>query len=71
MKQVGDDKTFPPQTFTAWVNSHLRKAGTQIENIEEDFRYHKPQSFTCMIAILSTMIYHDFQFLMISLKESP
>merc|ERR1711971_329133 len=22
----------------AWVNSHLRKAGTQIENIEEDFR---------------------------------
>ena len=26
------------QTFTAWVNSHLRKAGTQIENIEEDFR---------------------------------
>jgi hypothetical protein len=29
---------FPLQTFTAWVNSHLRKAGTQIENIEEDFR---------------------------------
>jgi len=29
---------FPPQTFTAWCNSHLRKAGTQIENIEEDFR---------------------------------
>ncbi|XP_029585188.1 alpha-actinin-1, partial [Salmo trutta] len=28
----------PPQTFTAWCNSHLRKAGTQIENIEEDFR---------------------------------
>lgn len=28
----------PFQTFTAWVNSHLRKAGTQIENIEEDFR---------------------------------
>ena len=27
-----------PQTFTAWCNSHLRKAGTQIENIEEDFR---------------------------------
>uniref|UniRef100_A0A672PNN2 Actinin alpha 3b n=1 Tax=Sinocyclocheilus grahami TaxID=75366 RepID=A0A672PNN2_SINGR len=26
------------QTFTAWCNSHLRKAGTQIENIEEDFR---------------------------------
>jgi len=26
------------KTFTAWVNSHLRKAGTQIENIEEDFR---------------------------------
>ncbi|NXR99238.1 ACTN1 protein, partial [Oxylabes madagascariensis] len=25
-------------TFTAWCNSHLRKAGTQIENIEEDFR---------------------------------
>ena len=21
------------------MNSHLRKAGTQIENIEEDFRY--------------------------------
>uniref|UniRef100_A0A8C4PCG1 Actinin alpha 2 n=1 Tax=Dromaius novaehollandiae TaxID=8790 RepID=A0A8C4PCG1_DRONO len=27
-----------PATFTAWCNSHLRKAGTQIENIEEDFR---------------------------------
>merc|ERR1711874_372580 len=26
------------KTFTTWVNSHLRKAGTQIENIEEDFR---------------------------------
>ncbi|XP_022253656.1 alpha-actinin-like, partial [Limulus polyphemus] len=25
-------------TFTAWCNSHLRKAGTQIQNIEEDFR---------------------------------
>lgn len=31
--------SFPfAQTFTAWCNSHLRKAGTQIENIEEDFR---------------------------------
>uniref|UniRef100_A0A8U8BQM6 Uncharacterized protein n=1 Tax=Geospiza parvula TaxID=87175 RepID=A0A8U8BQM6_GEOPR len=27
-----------PGTFTAWCNSHLRKAGTQIENIDEDFR---------------------------------
>uniref|UniRef100_A0A8C6PSZ7 Actinin, alpha 2b n=1 Tax=Nothobranchius furzeri TaxID=105023 RepID=A0A8C6PSZ7_NOTFU len=27
-----------PLTFTAWCNSHLRKAGTQIENIEDDFR---------------------------------
>lgn len=26
------------KTFTAWCNSHLRKAGTQIENLEEDFR---------------------------------
>lgn len=26
------------KTFTAWCNSHLRKAGTQIEIIEEDFR---------------------------------
>ncbi|KAJ7995221.1 hypothetical protein DPEC_G00242290 [Dallia pectoralis] len=26
------------KTFTAWCNSHLRKAGTQIENIEVDFR---------------------------------
>lgn len=26
------------QTFTAWCNSHLRKAGTAIESIEEDFR---------------------------------
>ncbi|XP_058880854.1 alpha-actinin-2 isoform X6 [Acipenser ruthenus] len=26
------------KTFTAWCSSHLRKAGTQIENIEEDFR---------------------------------
>ncbi|CAF4875784.1 unnamed protein product [Pieris macdunnoughi] len=25
-------------TFTAWCNSHLRKAGTGIENIDEDFR---------------------------------
>lgn len=29
---------FHLQTFTAWCNSHLRKAGTQIDNIEEDFR---------------------------------
>jgi actinin alpha len=26
------------KTFTAWCNSHLRKAGTQIEEINEDFR---------------------------------
>ncbi|XP_033928026.1 alpha-actinin-4 isoform X1 [Melopsittacus undulatus] len=26
------------KTFTAWCNSHLRKTGTQIENIDEDFR---------------------------------
>ncbi|XP_047997520.1 alpha-actinin, sarcomeric isoform X2 [Leguminivora glycinivorella] len=26
------------KTFTAWCNSHLRKAGTGIENIEDDFR---------------------------------
>ncbi|XP_019647652.1 PREDICTED: alpha-actinin, sarcomeric-like isoform X5 [Branchiostoma belcheri] len=26
------------KTFTAWCNSHLRKAGTQIEEIAEDFR---------------------------------
>jgi actinin alpha 1/4 len=26
------------QTFTAWCNSHLRKAGTGIESIEDDFR---------------------------------
>ncbi|VDI28100.1 actinin alpha, partial [Mytilus galloprovincialis] len=25
-------------TFTAWCNSHLRKAATQIEDIELDFR---------------------------------
>merc|ERR1719170_148271 len=31
-------ENFSRKTFTAWVNSHLRKAGTQIENIEEDFR---------------------------------
>ena len=45
MKEVCDDiaPAFPPQTFTAWVNSHLRKAGTQIENIEEDFRYLQPR----------------------------
>lgn len=34
-----DNDTCIVQTFTAWVNSHLRKAGTQIENIEEDFRF--------------------------------
>lgn len=28
----------PNQTFTAWCNSHLSKAGTAIDNIEEDFR---------------------------------
>ncbi len=26
------------ETFTAWCNSHLRKVGTSIENIEEDFQ---------------------------------
>ena len=26
------------KTFTAWCNSHLRKAGTAIEEINEDFR---------------------------------
>ncbi|KAJ7417082.1 Alpha-actinin-1 [Willisornis vidua] len=45
--ELGDSiiiqKVFTPscgsgKTFTAWCNSHLRKAGTQIENIEEDFR---------------------------------
>lgn len=29
---------FMSQTFTAWCNSHLRKAGTAIESIEDDFR---------------------------------
>jgi hypothetical protein len=28
----------PQKTFTAWCNSHLRKAGTAIESIEDDFR---------------------------------
>ncbi|XP_024834049.1 alpha-actinin-4 isoform X5 [Bos taurus] len=31
-------RTWAADTFTAWCNSHLRKAGTQIENIDEDFR---------------------------------
>ncbi|XP_006735877.2 alpha-actinin-1 [Leptonychotes weddellii] len=35
---VGCQEGFREETFTAWCNSHLRKAGTQIENIEEDFR---------------------------------
>uniref|UniRef100_A0A2K5XZ86 Actinin alpha 3 n=1 Tax=Mandrillus leucophaeus TaxID=9568 RepID=A0A2K5XZ86_MANLE len=35
---VSGSRTTPCQTFTAWCNSHLRKAGTQIENIEDDFR---------------------------------
>lgn len=26
------------KSFTGWINSHLRKADTQIENIDEDFR---------------------------------
>lgn len=26
------------KTFTAWCNSHLRKVGTSIDNIEEDFQ---------------------------------
>ncbi|KAI6237391.1 Calponin actin-binding and Spectrin repeat and EF-hand domain containing protein [Aphelenchoides besseyi] len=26
------------KTFLAWINSHLRKAGTNIENLEEDFQ---------------------------------
>lgn len=29
---------FFKKTFTAWCNSHLRKAGTGIDNIEDDFR---------------------------------
>lgn len=29
---------FFQQTFAAWCNSHLRKAGTAIDNIEDDFR---------------------------------
>lgn len=36
--ELNDLNPLLPQTFTAWCNSHLRKAGTQIENIEEDFR---------------------------------
>ena len=27
-----------PQTFTAWCNSHLRKVGVQIKEIDRDFR---------------------------------
>uniref|UniRef100_A0A673GY88 Alpha-actinin-4-like n=1 Tax=Sinocyclocheilus rhinocerous TaxID=307959 RepID=A0A673GY88_9TELE len=38
MQQNAALSCFPDLTFTAWCNSHLRKAGTQIENIEEDFR---------------------------------
>lgn len=30
--------SFILQTFTAWCNSHLRKAGTAIDNIDDDFR---------------------------------
>ena len=28
----------PPQTFTAWCNSHLRKVGIQIKELDSDFR---------------------------------
>ena len=38
MKYVIEFLVFGLQTFTAWCNSHLRKAGTGIENIEDDFR---------------------------------
>ena len=27
------------QTFTAWVNSHLRKRGHRVENVQTDFWY--------------------------------
>ncbi|XP_022658271.1 alpha-actinin isoform X2 [Varroa destructor] len=37
-RKSGKDLQQHPKTFTAWCNSHLRKAGTQIDNIEEDFR---------------------------------
>ncbi|GBP48707.1 Alpha-actinin, sarcomeric [Eumeta japonica] len=37
LTQVFRDK-LSDNTFTAWCNSHLRKAGTGIENIDEDFR---------------------------------
>uniref|UniRef100_A0A8B9EDI1 Actinin alpha 4 n=1 Tax=Anser cygnoides TaxID=8845 RepID=A0A8B9EDI1_ANSCY len=37
-KPVGPCQNPWGRTFTAWCNSHLRKAGTQIENIDEDFR---------------------------------
>ncbi|KAF9422979.1 hypothetical protein HW555_001522 [Spodoptera exigua] len=36
--EASNNYHFRFQTFTAWCNSHLRKAGTGIENIEEDFR---------------------------------
>ena len=32
------DVYFTPQTFTAWCNSHLRKVGVQIKEINVDFR---------------------------------
>uniref|UniRef100_A0AAY4EY29 Actinin, alpha 2b n=1 Tax=Denticeps clupeoides TaxID=299321 RepID=A0AAY4EY29_9TELE len=41
------------KTFTAWCNSHLRKAGTQIENIEEDFRNG------LKLMLLLELDYHD------------
>uniref|UniRef100_UPI00358E390F alpha-actinin A-like n=1 Tax=Myxine glutinosa TaxID=7769 RepID=UPI00358E390F len=35
---IDNDGHHLEDTFTAWCNSHLRKASTQIENIDEDFR---------------------------------
>uniref|UniRef100_A0A3B3TIS6 Actinin alpha 3b n=1 Tax=Poecilia latipinna TaxID=48699 RepID=A0A3B3TIS6_9TELE len=47
------------KTFTAWCNSHLRKAGTQIENIEEDFRNGLKLMLLLEVISGTELDYHD------------
>lgn len=60
------------QTFTAWCNSHLRKAGTQIENIEEDFRNGLKLMLLLEVisgkSILSLFVQHFSQYIIVSKK---
>jgi actinin alpha len=42
------------KTFTAWINSHLRKAGTRVDNLEDDF-----QNGTLNLSLQKTILFQD------------